>query len=277
MYGWGPAFAKFIYEKRFKEINEAYEVLSNTDKRRQYDALGADWQHGQEFQVPPGYEGQFGGFQEGPHTFHFGGTGFSDFFESMFGGGRFGGERVNYGDISRRGQDIEGDIMITLEEASRGSIRSITVQRDDSKETYKVKIPAGVEPGFRIRLSGKGEAGSGRGEAGDLYLRVRIAPHPYLHLENENLIYDLELAPWEAVLGTTLTISTLDQKLKLKIPLGTQNGQRLRLRGQGFPRLGKPRNDLIVQIHIEAPDQVSAEERKLWEELSRVSSFNPRH
>jgi curved DNA-binding protein len=214
--------------------------------------------------------------QEG-YEFHFGGTGFSDFFESLFGEGRFGQGRTGRTHVPTKGEDIEGDIMITLDEAFHGSTRSITVRKSQgSEETYKIKIPAGVESGSRIRLGGKGEAGSGRAEAGDLYLRVRVAPHPYFRLEGPDLIYDLELSPWEAVLGNAINFPTLDQTLKLKIPPGTQNGQRFRLRGQGFPRLGKPRGDLIVQIHVEVPESVTPAEKKAWEELVRVSSFNPR-
>jgi len=260
-------------EERFKEINEAHEVLSNKEKRQQYDALGANWQHGQDFRPPPGYESQFGGFNDGDFEYRFGGTGFSDFFESLFGAGR--GQRGR-GGYSSRGEDIEGDIMITLEEAFHGSTRSITVQRGNKTETYKVKIPAGVEPGSRIRLGGAGEAGVGQGPTGDLYLRVRLAPHPFLRLEGDDLIYDLDVAPWEAVLGASVTVSNLEQKLRLKVPAGVHNGQRLRLRGQGFKPRGRSPGDLLVQIHIEVPHAVAAKERELWEQLAKVSSFNPR-
>ena len=166
--------------------------------------------------------------------------------------------------------------MITLEEAHQGAARAITVQRDDKKETYKVRIPSGIEQGSRVRLAGRGGEGVGGGPPGDIYLRVRIAPHPDFRLEGSDLIYDLELAPWEAVLGTALIIPALDQKLNIKIPSGTQNGWRLRLRGQGFKRLDGQRGDLIVHVHIEVPEAVAASERELWERLSRESRFNPR-
>jgi curved DNA-binding protein len=277
-------------EEKFKEINEAHEVLSNKEKRKQYDDLGSGWQEGQEFRVPPGYESMFGGARPGGgprhYEYHFGGTGFSDFFESLFGAGaRQGGfGRAGRGfpdggfpqDLPQRGQDIEGDIMITLEEAFRGSTRTITVEREGKTETFKVKIPPGIEPGSRIRLTGRGAAGSGNGEAGDLYLRVRLAPHPYFRLEKDGLIYDLDLTPWEAVLGATITISTLDQKVNLRVQAGTQNGQRLRLRGQGFKFMNQPRGDLIVQIHIEVPKTLTPAEREAWEKLASSSQFNPR-
>jgi curved DNA-binding protein len=265
-------------EEKFKEINEAYEVLSNSEKRKQYDNLGTDWQHGQEFNVPPGHA-RYGGADFETKDFHFGGTGFSDFFESLFGGSRFtheGHGPFNRAEYSERGQDVEGDLMITLDEAFRGSTRSVSVQRNGNRETYRVQIPAGVEPGFRVRLGGKGEAGHGGGQSGDLYLKIHVAPHPYLKLEENNLIYDLDLAPWEAVLGSSVTISTPDQTLKVKIPPGTQNGHRLRLRGQGFKALKKERGDLIVHIHIEVPAEVTATEKKLWEDLQKASKFNPR-
>ncbi len=266
-------------EEKFKEVNEAYEVLSKADKRKQYDSLGSNWQDGQNFQAPPGFEERFarGGRGRGaPFEFHGGGgANFSDFFESLFGGSRFH-EGPNGGASSSRGQDIEGDVMISLNEAFHGCTRAITVQRQEARETYNVKIPAGVEPDSRIRLGGRGEAGTGRGQAGDLFLRVRIAPHPYLRLEGEDLFYDLELSPWEAVLGATVNIATLDEKIKLKIPPGTQNGHKLRLRGKGFKRMNQPQGDLIVHVHIEVPETLSATERSAWEELAKKSSFNPR-
>lgn len=271
-------------EEKFKEVNEAYEVLSNTDKRKQYDSLGSDWQHDQRFQPPPGFEERFGRRRPGGRgggggvEFDFGGSGFSDFFESLFGGARPGG-RPNGGDgheFSARGGDIEGEITISLEDAQKGCTRALTVQREGGRETYNVKIPAGVESGSRIRLGGRGEAGMGRGKAGDLYLRVRFAPHPYLRLEGEELVHDLDLAPWEAVLGATITIRTLDEKIALKIPPGTQNGHKLRLRGRGFRKMDGTRGDLIVQAQIEVPGSVSDAERAAWEELSRKSRFNPR-
>jgi len=268
-------------EEKFKEANEANEALSNPQRRKQYDALGSGWQEGQAFTVPPGFEEMFARAHGQKGGFSFGGTGFSDFFETLFGaargtagGGPWG--NVRGGDFSARGQDIEGEIMVTLEEACRGTTRAITLQRDEKKETYRVKIPPGIEQGSRIRLGGQGQEAVGGGEAGDLYLRIRIAPHPDFRLDGGNLIYDLDLAPWEAVLGTTLTVPTLDQKLNLKIPPGTQNGWRLRLRGQGFQFRGGKRGDLIVQVHVEVPENVTAAERATWEELARSSGFNPR-
>jgi curved DNA-binding protein len=143
-------------------------------------------------------------------------------------------------------------------------------------ETYQVKIPPGVTEGQRLRVAGRGEAGSHGGQAGDLYLRVHLARHPDFEVEDHNLIYEAELAPWEAVLGTQLTVPTFDGKLNIKIPPGTQNGQKLRVRGRGLPQRSGPAGDLIVVSRIEVPATVTDAERKLWSQLADASHFRPR-
>src|SRR6266496_4192853 len=304
-------------EEKFKEINEAYEVLGDPAKRKKYDELGPNWQAGADFRPPPGWEGFSGGRPfsgRGPrgeeYEFHFGGTGFSDFFEQLFGsmGGRGGpgfGQGAGMGeeDVGReRGRDIEGDIMVTLEEAMRGSVRSVSVRHGvpcshcggtgqrarhvcnvcggtgqvAKTETYQVKIPAGVSEGQRLRVAGRGEAGLGGGKAGDLYLRVRFARHPDFDIDGHNLIYEAELAPWEAVLGANISVPTLNGRVNIRIPPGTQAGQKLRVRGRGLPQRGGSSGDLIVVTTVEVPSQVSESERKLWEQLARESKFNPR-
>ncbi|HZR17559.1 MAG TPA: DnaJ C-terminal domain-containing protein [Verrucomicrobiae bacterium] len=303
-------------EEKFKDINEAYEVLGDAAKRKKYDELGANWSSGSEFRPPPGWESHTGtgGFPgRGPqgqeYEFHFGGTGFSDFFEQLFGsrGGRSGGGFGRPGafsqeDLAERGRDIEGDIMVTLEEALRGSVRSVSVRHGVPCEhcggtgqrarhvcnvcggtgqvpktnTYQVKIPAGVSDGQRLRVAGRGEIGQGGGEAGDLYLRVRFAKHPDFEVQGHNLLYDAELAPWEAVLGSNISVPTLNGPVNIKIPAGTQAGQKLRVRGRGLPERGGANGDLIVVTRIEVPSKVSEAERKLWEQLARESKFNPR-
>jgi curved DNA-binding protein len=282
-------------EEKFKEINEAYEVLGDPTKRKKYDELGANWKQGAEFRPPPGWEnfgsGSRRGFRgAGPsgeeYEFHFGGTGFSDFFEQMFGGrGRstgFGPEDFGNGgryaeqDYAERGRDIEGDIMVTLEEVTRGSVRSVSVRHKSRTETYQVKIPAGVTEGQRLRVPGRGESGAGGGEAGDLFLRVRLAKHPDFEVDDHNLIYEADLAPWEAVLGASISVPTLDGRVNIKIPPGTQNGQKLRVRGRGLPRREGGNGDLIVVARIEVPQKITDTERKLWERLGEESKFNPR-
>jgi curved DNA-binding protein len=275
-------------EEKFKEINEAYEVLSDADKRKKYDELGANWKQGAEFRPPPG-NGNFGrgqtfrGGSPGAQEFEFDGTGFSDFFEQMFGGARRGagggfGRGANLGEqqFAERGNDIEGDIMVTLEEAARGSVREVSVRhnvgRSIKTETHQVKIPAGVTEGQRLRLAGKGEHGSGGGAAGDLYLRVRLAKHPDFDVEDHNLIHETELAPWEAALGAEISVPTLTGPVKIKIAPGTQSGQKLRVRGRGLGAGG----DLIVVTKIVVPAKLSDAEKKLWEQLKRESKFNPR-
>jgi curved DNA-binding protein len=167
---------------------------------------------------------------------------------------------------------VEGDIMVTLEEAARGSIRSVTVQHGSRNETHQVKIPAGVTEGQKLRIAGRGEHGSGGGAAGDLFLRVRLARHPDFEIENRNLIYEAELAPWEATLGTEISVPTLDGRVNIKIPAGTQSGQKLRVRGRGLGKDG----DLLVVTKIVVPTKISDAEKKVWEQLKRESKFNPR-
>jgi curved DNA-binding protein len=275
-------------EIKFKEINEAYEVLGDPEKRKKYDELGQHWDaHGA---PPPGYEyAQPGGGFQGGQDFHFEGTGFSDFFEQFFGGGRGGGGFPGGGRGSRRagpipGQDVEGAISVTLEEAMQGAVREISLQSVDpatgqrKTETFKVRIPKGALEGQVIRVPGKGGAGSGGGEAGHLFLRVRLASHPDFRAQGADLYHDLPLAPWEAVLGTTIRLRGVDGgELDVKIPAGTNNGQRLRLRGRGLPKpKSTERGDLYVVAELEMPKQISAEEKELWEKLSKASSFHPR-
>lgn len=288
-------------EEKFKEVNEAYEVLGDQAKRKKYDQLGPNWKSG-------GFPG--GRPDGGPGTAdfetNFGGTGFSDFFEQMFGARRRHGtgpfSSFGDADLAERGADIEGDIMVTLDEARRGSVRSVNVRhavecescsgtgrrgqrpcavcagqgRINKSETYQVKIPAGVTEGQKLRLAGRGEAGARGGDAGDLFLRVRLAKHPDFEVDDRNLIYEAVLAPWEAVLGTSISVPTLEGRVNIKIPAGTQSGQKLRVRGRGLPGHAGAQGDLIVVTRVDVPAQVSEAERELWQQLAKESHFNPR-
>src|SRR5213078_363785 len=254
-------------EEKFKEINEAYEVLSDSEKRKKYDQLGADWNRPGGFQPPRGWGAQppEGGFYQwggdGGVQFEFGGTGFSDFFEAFFGGGRgrsaFGGTGRRQA-TAERGADVEADIMVTLEEALHGSTRTVSLRRAGSNkvENYQVKIPRGVHEGQRIRLRGQGEAGTRGGKSGDLFLRVRLARHPDFTVEGNDLIHEVKLPAWQAALGGELQVPTLEGHVRLKIPPGTQGGQRFRLRGHGLPTVSGTRGDLYVETQIQVPKKL---------------------
>ena len=274
---------KVTGEAKFKEINEAYDVLGDPDKRRRYDELGPNWQD--EGRVPPGAGGRHGGQPQGSGDFEFGGTGFSDFFESFFGGGRDGFGSAGRGagaEFARQGQDVEADIMVTLEEALRGSLRKVTLRRPgmdgevEEAKTYQVRIPPGVREGQRIRLAGQGGTGVGAGPSGDLYLRVRLARHPDFTVQAGDLHCDLDLAPWEAVLGVKARIPTLGGRASLRVPPGTAAGSQLRLRGLGLPREDGTRGDIYATVRILTPETVSAAEKALWEQLAGLSTFKPR-
>ena len=203
--------------------------------------------------------------------FEFEGTGFSDFFEQIFGsrmrGGNFAGPGgFGGGRVAEQGRDIEGDIMVTLEEAQRGSVRTVTVRHENRTDSQQVKIPAGIIEGQKLRIAGRGEGG------GDLYLRVRLAKHPDFEVDGHNLIHELELAPWEAALGAEIAVPTLEGRVNIKIPPGTASGQKLRVRGRGLGKTG----DLLVTTKIVVPAKISDAQRKLWELLARESKFNPR-
>ena len=269
-------------EEKFKQINEAYEVLSDPDKRKKYDQLGANWNQPGGFQPPPDWgAGQpGGGFRQyggdgGGVQFEFGGTGFSDFFEAFFGGGRgrsafggFGGREAT----AERGADVEADILVTLEEALHGSKRTVSLRRPGSNkvETYQVKIPRGVHEGQRIRLAGQGEAGARGGKSGDLFLRVRLAKHPEFTIEGSDLIHEVKIAPWQAAIGTELKVPTLEGSVRLKVPAGTQGGQRFRLRERGLPSATGNRGDLYVATQIQIPKKLTEREREIWNQLAKL-------
>jgi curved DNA-binding protein len=284
-------------EDKFKEINEANEVLSDPESRRKYDQLGADWKTGAASRPAPGQNGSrsstpgMGGQEE---EVQFEGTGFSDFFEHFFGGraraGRgaspFGFREAANGRaepaVAQRGQDIQGDILITLDEVLVGAMRAISVRRTNAQNgegetgTYQVRIPAGVQAGQTIRVAGKGGEGQHGGSAGNIYLRVRYAQHPDWQPHGADLMGHIDLSPWEAVLGATVPVRTLDSTVSVKVPAGTVQGQKLRVRGKGLPDgLGK-RGDVYVTIAIHVPPHIGKDEEVLWKQLSTTSRFDPR-
>ena len=282
-------------EEKFKEINEAYEVLGDPANRSKYDNLGVDGGEAGSFRGAPGRRGRGRRAPGGEENveFHFDGTGFSDFFEQFFGrGGRFDGANEFGGPgaasaeeagFVQRGSDFESDIMVTLEEAVTGSERTVSLQRVDRRtgetrtQTLKVRIPPGVHEGQAIRVAGMGEDGIGGGASGDLYLRVRLAAHPEFRVRGSDLYYGLDLAPWEAVLGNRVIVPTLKGQVSVRVPAGTNQGRQLRIAGRGLP-IGRTGNqgDLYVVINIEVPSKVTDQERELWEKLSQTSDFNPR-
>jgi curved DNA-binding protein len=276
-------------EDRFKEISEAYEVLRDEESRERYDRLGANWRAGDDVSGAAGFDeyfrqgaggeggggfGGFGGFDD--VRVEFGGDGdFSDFFEGFFGRGRTGRARRGGGfdGFASRGADQEATIELSLEEAARGGRRRVTL---DDGRSFEVTIPAGVRDGQRIRLAGEGADGRG-GPSGDLFLRVRLRPHPRFRLEGRDIFVDVPVAPWEGALGAQVEVPTLDGRAKVTVPAGSSCGRRLRLRGQGMPGGGgEGPGDLYAVVKIEVPKRLSARERELFEQLADVSDFDPR-
>ena len=283
-------------EEKFKKIAEAYEVLSDSEKRKRYDALGADWKTGQEFRPPPEwgdikfeYHGTPGG--EGRGAFEDLG-GFSDFFREFFSDqeGLVGITDSSLGEMRENGPcrvwTMRQRSPITLEEAKSGVRKSIGLQTAELDEkgqvvrktrNYDVTIPKGITEGSRIRLAGQGGRGSGSGPNGDLFLIIHVAPHRYFRLNGYHLEMDLYLSPWEAALGAKVKVPTLEGEVTLNIPKGTQGGQRLRLKGKGMPegRSGRA-GDLMALVHIRIPKSLSPREKELLESLAKESKFDPR-
>ena len=275
-------------EEKFKEINEAHEVLGDPAKRKKYDELGAHWQEeaagaGSSAEWSRGF-GAAGGPGGAPgHEFHFSGTGFSDFFEQFFGRAGFSGGDRDFaagaaGEGPHRGGDVEGDILVTLPEVMHGTVRPISLQTSHPEtgatetHSFSVRIPPGAEEGRRIRVPEKGEPGAGGGPAGDLYLRVKYAAHPDFRARGADLYQDVELAPWEAVLGTSVVVPSLDGPIKVRILPGTQPGRHLRVRGLGLPKgRSGDRGDLHVVAGVKLPQDLTAEERAAWEKVRQVS------
>ncbi len=254
-------------EEKYKEINEAYEVLKDPDKRQKYDTLGMNWQSGQDFTPPPGWQHvDFGG-----NVGDFGG-GFSDFFQTLF--GNTGGEFDRFGDIfsgarSSRGRrpmkrDTEVDLTLSLENAVKGGVHDLVLNGSKGKRTISTRLPKGITEGSQIKLAGKSEGG------GDILINIHIAPHKIFEINQHDLTRDFTVPVWQAVLGQDISVETLEGQVTIKMPPGIQDGQKLRLRGKGMPKRDGTNGDLYVRIRVEIPRHLTSKQKDLWEELAKL-------
>ncbi len=290
-------------EEKFKQLNEAYEVLHDQEKRKRYDALGANWRNGQDFQPPPGAEqgfnfGSHGGpFGAGEHeaSFSFEGSGFSDFFEALFGGspgqgfdmnafGRAAGPRAQAGGVhGDRSQgsapSAQAEVALSVEDLYHCGKKALSLQSSPSErqsptqqgvKSFNVKIPPGTTEGSTIRLAGQAPGG------GDLLLKIKVAPHAQFRVEVHNLNTTLRISPWEAALGAKVAVPVVAGEVLVTIPAGSQTGARLRLKGKGLPLRGGEHGDLYVELLVAVPSHLTHKERELFSELQKVSNFNPR-
>lgn len=290
---------KAAAEEKFKEINEAYEVLGDQEKRSKYDRLGANYRHGQDWQPPPDMDGfhTYTWSSDGSQGANpFGVGGFSDFFETLFGRGGQSGFSGFRQHRNIKGQDLETELTLSLEEAYRGGEKSLLLNSGeicaachgtgsqesgichycagtgarDIQKTLAVKIPPGVQEGSKIRLKGMGGEGLAGGSQGDLYLKIKIMPHPVYTLQDYDLETQITLRPEQAVLGDKLSVPTLEGSVILSVPPMARNGQKLRLRGKGWPKKDGGRGDQYVKIEINLPDNISPAEKELYNKLSEL-------
>jgi curved DNA-binding protein len=256
-------------KEKFQEVSEAYETLRDKDKRAAYDSLGSGFRPGQDFRPPPGWFDRFGsGGQEDLRD-----ADLSDLFEQMGLFGRAGARRQGFGRSARiPGEDYEAVVHLTIEDAARGVEHELHL----NGQAFRARIPRGATNGQRLRLRGKGGPGMNGGAPGDLYLHIVLDPHPLYKASGHDLDLDVPIAPWEAALGAQVDVPTLDGTVRMKVPPGSQSGQKLRLAGKGLPRPGGGAGDLYAVLSITVPASPTGEEKALFEQLRVTSRFDPR-